>query len=333
MKNDKTPPARLLKNPLRHIACFPAVIGKVRDNGSNTAFAQLPPKEARKAEDWVHLVPKLTELTISAHTIADEYLQMFKLYPEQDGMTYEYQPWYRDTISKEEQLGANYAAFSEVTHLHIYFANLDNGDNMLLNFIVQLPKLTHLRLSRPVTEREERYDPEGDTEYLADISHTILFLLERRLDRFVKMQSIILQLGSNFDRRVLYHMTNRMKLERQDPRVRLIYTKAGDSSHSVPYRYASDGEVESQSDDDSGDDSDTPLANIKNPYTDEAITQLLDKALAKSALKQARAARAFSIANTKADTDAKCEKLAFYQFAKRAGGGEGVWARDCMTLW
>lgn len=322
----QTTPIRLIKNPLRHIACFPSLIGKVADNGSNTAFAQLPPKEIRKAKDWVHLVPKLRELTLSAHTINDEYLESFNLRLDCEG------PWSSMRVSEEICQAANFGAFRNLTRLHIYFANLDNRDNLLYNFILQLPNLTHLRLSRPTTQYEPRYDLEGDTEYLADLSYTLESILEgnnwrqyrRKENR--KLKSVILQLGSNFDRRVLYTMTNHLRMEKEDSRLKLIYTKANDSSHSIEYRYDQDVNSDSDSDSDTGSsdgyESDIPLAKV----------DLLSHCLKMRKLVE-RSKDYFFISNTKADTDAKCEKLAFYQFAKRAGGGEGVWARDCMTLW
>jgi hypothetical protein len=97
-------------------------------------------------------------------------------------------------------------------------------------------------------------------------------------------------------------------LERRDPRFRLIYTKENDKSHTIPYQY--DPGVDSEESD--GYDSDIPLARV--------------------GMIKAKPKRYFFIDNTKADTDAKCEKLAFYQFAKRAGGAEGVWSKKCMTL-
>jgi len=204
---------RAIANPLKHIAKFPSVILQVKDNGFNTPFAQLPPKGERKANDWVHLVPKLHELTLSAHTITLEHLSSFSLSDEgsieQD----------QSTSVSEDCLAANFGAFEHLTHLHLYFANLDNKDNLLFKTLMNLPKLSHLRLSRPQASHRKRQDSGIYMLHQPDLSEAIHRLLGEREKR-AKMESIIVQCGTDFDSRVVDKL---LQLQKSDVRLQVLY--------------------------------------------------------------------------------------------------------------
>jgi len=335
-------PLRAIVNPVKHIARFPAVIVRVKDNGHNTAFAQLPPKEDRKAEEWVHLVPKLKELTLSAHTITQDHLSSFNLFLP-DWFDYD-----QESVSEEDQLGANFAAFSELTHLHLYFANLDDMNSKLLKMLLNLPKLTHLRLSRPYSYYESRYDLEGDTEDLADMSMAIPRLLSKRRN-CVRMQSIIIQAGTNFDSRVMKKLE---QLQRKEKRLQLIYKKLAKPKTKVSNnRYYNfmppemrglmmkvdsikrgEGYYDSEDEEgfaDSGDDGEEEEGELEY----DSDVPLMKVAAIKGKPKETKKDEASLIANTPNATDKKCEKLSFNQFAERASGGQGVWSKSTTTLW
>lgn len=306
----------------------------------------MPPKEQRKPNDWTHLVPKLSELTLSAHTISQEYLESFGLIFPDDWLLWE------DEVPEEKRQAANFGAFEHLTHLHLYFANLDNMDNSLLNMLMNLPRLTHLRLSRPESYYESRYDLEGDTMHLADISEAIPRLLAKRRG-CVKMESIIMQVGTSFDERVMNKLT---QLQRKDKRLHLMYKALAKPRRSSGFmsfgtemssmfmramradgilrgELGFGGEEEDLEclEDDEEDDEEFGGDNEEDVDEDDDD---LDKSIRKGTVKAlTNKNKAGAIANTLTATNKECEPRGFSQFADRAGGGQGVWSKDITTLW
>jgi len=199
---------------LKHIARFPSVILQVKDNGHNTPFAQLPSKGERKANDWIHLVPKLRELTLSAHTISSEHLAAFNLSLSDEQLDKDQSK----RVSEEDCLAANFGAFGNLTHLHLYFANLDDNDSLLLKMLMNLPKLTHLRLSRPQSAHQNRRDSGVQMLHQSDLSDAVVRLLGER-ENGVKMKIIIVQFGTDFDDKVMDKIT---QLEQTDERLQVV---------------------------------------------------------------------------------------------------------------
>jgi hypothetical protein len=261
------------------------------DDGTNTVFARLPPRDQRKPEQWRHLVPKVTELTLSAHTISKDFSHSHNI---------KFHDWFCEwnsyyPVSNELRQLSNISSFDNLTHLHLYFANFGNLDNSTLLFVWNLPKLTHLRLSRPSSRYVNRDNIEempGEMQRLSDLSLALVRLLSRAI--FAPIQSIIVQLDSDFDKRVLKE---------------LIKVQDHYGKDKLPII--------------GGDEGDTPGYGIPFDGSDGGLeVSEADQAASSSSMP----AQAFS-------TDAKCEEVAVRQFAKRAAGGEGIWVKDCMTLW
>lgn len=80
------------------------------------------------------LVAQLHEITLSALAMSPNHLTRLAS---------------ASSISAENRLPNNDEAFDKLTHLHLYFAKLDNR---MIEALLNLPALTHLRLTRPFSE-------------------------------------------------------------------------------------------------------------------------------------------------------------------------------------
>jgi hypothetical protein len=160
-------------------------------------------------------VPKLQELTISAESISLFQLKCFG----KNYWTDVYGGWDMDDDDDDAdeddryEIGtpadsdrANFAAFDELTHLHLYFANMDMMTNKLLGMVQALPKLTHLRLTRPSSRYTDTSDLESETAHHGDLAEALEVLLgdERRTDKGPsKLEMILVQVGPDTSQYVL----------------------------------------------------------------------------------------------------------------------------------
>lgn len=208
-------------------------------------------------------------MTISAESIPASYIELLNL-KFHDLKTNRTIDWAkRSTVPEKERLQANFGAFNLLSHFHLYFANLDGMDNRLLLFLMNLPSLTHLRLSGP-TSSSSLYPGVPNKSSLETAVERLLS------DRpgCQKMESIIVQVGSTFDSVVSRKL---IKMEQSKKWEQLYFLYPGKC--------------------------------IADRNTSSTLVPRKD-------------------INLKV-----CEDVAFQQFAFRAGGGQGIWSKDCIALW
>lgn len=277
----------MIENPLEILTSFPKQIKDklAQSDCLDFRWKGLPSITERKAIDWTHLVPKISELTISADTFNWDHLEAFdKRY---------YTHFQEANVDAERKQEANIGAFDNLTHLHLYFANLDMLDNDLVGLLLHLPKLTHLRLSLPVSEyqgsidldeiksrwREDHLLPDWERD--ADLCDSIELLLRER-DGVTPLECIIVQVGYQMEMEIIEKLQIMQCMDHCYDRLQII----------VPAGYDFEGKINFNCDGDFDSDDD-----FKDP-----IGPL-------------------------------CEELGFDNFTWSVWGLEGVWMEYCECLW
>lgn len=310
----------LLLEPLGLLAQFP---------WSNPRFDDLDESQYGKRSDWIHLVPKITELTVSAHRLRSDFIEIDSNGPPMPQSDLDVDAWasWPPDASHANVTKLNFSAFENITRLHLYFADFEN-DEMLLVLLVRLKKLTHVRFSRP--RMGALQPPSYDWIGVRVFGHLL-----RDPPGRPKMESVILQLDSKVNQE---YWDLLLGLQDSEGRFQLVDTATDDTVHSGHYQYTPalgkdktglEGLIE-----------DLGKTRLK-PFADcilavpRWIEQVTHWGTAVIGVFRARTGELthFYIEDTEEDTDAKCEKLGFYQFAQRAGRGEGVWRKKSISLW
>lgn len=162
-------------------------------------------KEQRKKKGWTHLLPKLRELTISADTFNHYHFD------------YDTNSWREkillgpDHISLDRRAPASFNTFNQLTHLHFYFANLNRKDNELLAFLLHLPKLTHLRLTRPPSAMRNTIYMEGNLGLYGGLGEAVKILLEDRSEN-AKLETVIVQIDKHSDEDIVAKLSEIQRL-------------------------------------------------------------------------------------------------------------------------
>lgn len=128
-----------------------------------------------------HLVAQLHEITLSALAMSPNHLTRLAS---------------ASISSGENRLPNNDEAFDKLTHLHLYFAKLDNR---MIEALLNLPALTHLRLTRPFSEL--LYD--GTRTLLGYGSEPTIGSTSNR----PRLQKLIIEAGIYMDRVTVDRMT------------------------------------------------------------------------------------------------------------------------------
>lgn len=333
-------PLRLIDGPLEVLMAFPSLL-LINDETRKVLtprLSQLPSSDQLKPQDWIHLIPKLRELTISAEAFGEAHLKAFgKNYWTKINGRFEDDDEWGDKYHEGEELRqrierrkvrrarkaaveakANFSALEELTHLHLYFAKMDMMDNELLGFVEALPKLTHLRLTRPSSFFMDTTDLEGDTAHHGDLGDAI----EALLGDEAKLQMIILQLSSNLGECVLEKLFG-LHLHYPD-RLQILIPRG-----IRPYKISKarwSEEIEK------------PIKQLKDSYKGiqpdwEDILLQQNYGRKKNELLVVDNEEAAKVGLDSVQVTDACEERGFQHFAQRAGGEIGVWSKWAKCLW